>query len=259
MSEHAPIPTAGSPPAWAGRLRACTIAVCVCFYVLNLHSLQIGHHVDDGAYVSLGRSLNSGLGYVRFADPTHPPELQYPPAFALLVAGVLRVFGDDVEHLRFIPLVFSIISLLLADAFFRRRLSRDITGSLAMQPRGAEKATGGIHPVDWKLTTSALREALASRSGRPSVIVVLRDGAELDDDLRREIAARVRSDCSPRHVPDEVIAIGEVPRTLSGKALELPVKRILQGRPLDQAVSRESLANPRALDPFVDLAAHGAL
>ncbi|NLT07595.1 MAG: acetoacetate--CoA ligase, partial [Solirubrobacterales bacterium] len=96
-------------------------------------------------------------------------------------------------------------------------------------------------------------------TSRMPLFVVLRDGAELDDDLRREIAARVRSDCSPRHVPDEVIAIGEVPRTLSGKALELPVKRILQGRPLDQAVSRESLANPRALDPFVDLAAHGAL
>ena len=86
------------------------------------------------------------------------------------------------------------------------------------------------------------------------LFVVLRDGAELDDDLRREIAGRVRRQCSPRHVPDEVFQIAEVPRTLSGKALEVPVKRILMGTPAEQAASRDSLANPAALDWFVELA-----
>jgi acetoacetyl-CoA synthetase len=86
------------------------------------------------------------------------------------------------------------------------------------------------------------------------LFVVLREGAELDDDLRREIARRVRERCSPRHVPDEVFAIAEVPRTLSGKALEVPVKRILMGTPSAQAASRDSLANPSALDWFVELA-----
>ncbi len=86
------------------------------------------------------------------------------------------------------------------------------------------------------------------------LFVVLRDGAELDDDLRREIARRVRRQCSPRHVPDEVFQIAEVPRTLSGKALEVPVKRILMGTPAEQAASRDSLANPAALDWFVELA-----
>jgi acetoacetyl-CoA synthetase len=65
----------------------------------------------------------------------------------------------------------------------------------------------------------------------------------------------VRETCSPRHVPDEVFAIAEVPRTLSGKALEVPVKRILMGTPPDKAASRDSLANPAALDWFVDFAA----
>jgi acetoacetyl-CoA synthetase len=87
------------------------------------------------------------------------------------------------------------------------------------------------------------------------LFVVLREGAELDDGLRREIARRVRERCSPRHVPDEVFQIAEVPRTLSGKALEVPVKRILTGTPPDRAASRDSLANPAALDWFVDLAA----
>ena len=60
----------------------------------------------------------------------------------------------------------------------------------------------------------------------------------------REIKRRIREDCSPRHVPDEIRQIDEVPRTLSGKVLEVPVKRILMGTPADQAASRESLANP---------------
>ena len=63
----------------------------------------------------------------------------------------------------------------------------------------------------------------------------------------------MREDCSPRHVPNEVRQIAEVPRTLSGKVLEVPVKRILTGTPPEQAASRESLANPAALDYFVSL------
>ena len=86
------------------------------------------------------------------------------------------------------------------------------------------------------------------------LFVVLREGAELDEGLRKEVARRVRSQCSPRHVPDEVFQIAEVPRTLSGKALEVPVKRILMGTPPEQAASRDSLANPAALDYFVELA-----
>jgi acetoacetyl-CoA synthetase len=87
------------------------------------------------------------------------------------------------------------------------------------------------------------------------LFVVLRERAELDDELRREIARRIREQCSPRHVPDEVYAIAEVPRTLSGKVLEVPVKRILMGTPPEKAASRDSLANPGALDYFTQLAA----
>ncbi|HEX6115918.1 MAG TPA: acetoacetate--CoA ligase, partial [Solirubrobacterales bacterium] len=87
------------------------------------------------------------------------------------------------------------------------------------------------------------------------LFVVLREGAELDDELVAEIKRRIREQCSPRHVPNEVHAIAEVPRTLSGKVLEVPVKRILMGTPLDQAASRDSLANPASLDYFVELAA----
>jgi acetoacetyl-CoA synthetase len=86
------------------------------------------------------------------------------------------------------------------------------------------------------------------------LFVVLREGAELDDDLLKAIKARIREDCSPRHVPNEIVAIREIPRTLSGKVLELPVKKILQGADPEKAASRDSLANPKALDFFVEYA-----
>ena len=89
------------------------------------------------------------------------------------------------------------------------------------------------------------------------LFVVLRDGVELDDALAATIRGRVRDDCSPRHVPNEVRQIDAVPRTLSGKVLEVPVKRILSGAPAAEVVSRDSLANPEALDYFVGLAADG--
>lgn len=94
----------------------------------------------------------------------------------------------------------------------------------------------------------------AGTEGWMPLFVVLREGAEMDDELKKEIARRVRERCSPRHVPDEVFVIAEVPRTLSGKVLEVPVKRILMGADITKAVSRDSLANPEALDYFTEMA-----
>jgi acetoacetyl-CoA synthetase len=86
------------------------------------------------------------------------------------------------------------------------------------------------------------------------LFVVLREGASLSDDLAAQIRKRIRDDCSPRHAPNEIREIAEVPRTLSGKALEVPVKRILMGESPDKAAARDSLQNPAALDYFVQLA-----
>jgi acetoacetyl-CoA synthetase len=86
------------------------------------------------------------------------------------------------------------------------------------------------------------------------LFVVLGDGVTLDAALEEEIRRRIRDQCSPRHVPNAMFQIREVPRTLSGKVLEVPVKRILTGTPPEQAASRDSLANPEALDYFVELA-----
>jgi len=91
-------------------------------------------------------------------------------------------------------------------------------------------------------------------AGYMPLFVVLRDGVVLDDELVARIGNRIREDCSPRHVPDEVRQVPAIPRTLSGKVLEVPVKRILSGEPTDRALSRDSLADPEALRPFEELA-----
>ena len=85
------------------------------------------------------------------------------------------------------------------------------------------------------------------------LFTVMADGVELDEELEGRIRRRMREHCSPRHVPDRIVAVTEVPRTLSGKKLEVPVKKILMGGDPERAASRDSLANPAALDFFVEL------
>jgi len=92
-------------------------------------------------------------------------------------------------------------------------------------------------------------------AGELLLFVVPADGAEFDDALRDRIAGALASELSPRHVPDKIIAVPAIPRTLTGKKLEAPVKRILRGEPSERVASRDSLADPAALDAFVALAA----
>ena len=86
------------------------------------------------------------------------------------------------------------------------------------------------------------------------LFVVLSEGAELSDAMIERIRADLRSNCSPRHVPDRVIEVPAVPRTISGKLLEVPVKRILLGADPERVASRGSLADPSALDWFIEFA-----
>ncbi|AFQ49935.1 acetoacetate--CoA ligase [Burkholderia cepacia] len=82
----------------------------------------------------------------------------------------------------------------------------------------------------------------------------LRDGAALDDALRARIAERLRTLCSPRHVPDVMVSMAQIPYTLTGKKMEVPVRKILMGQRVDSAASRDAMANPDALDAYVAFA-----
>jgi acetoacetyl-CoA synthetase len=86
------------------------------------------------------------------------------------------------------------------------------------------------------------------------LFVVLAEDVELDDDLKNRIKRSIRENASPRHVPNEILAVPDIPRTLNGKKLEVPVKKILSGTPPEQAASKDSLSNPESLDRFAELA-----
>jgi len=87
------------------------------------------------------------------------------------------------------------------------------------------------------------------------ILFVQLDADRTLDDLRGPIVAALRSAMSPRHVPDEIVAVPGIPRNLTGKKLELPVKRILQGAPPELVASRDALAVPTSLDVYVEIAA----
>jgi acetoacetyl-CoA synthetase len=94
--------------------------------------------------------------------------------------------------------------------------------------------------------------------GELVLFVVLADGAQLDGELEARIATGLRSQLSPRHVPDMIRAVPAIPRTLTGKKLEAPVKRILRGEPVDAVASKDSLVDPAALDTFAAIAIGGS-
>ena len=100
-------------------------------------------------------------------------------------------------------------------------------------------------------------EYLGRESYMP-LFVVLRASSTLDAALRGRIAAAIRTALSPRFVPDAIFAVAEVPRTLSGKKQELPIKKLLLGQPIDKVVNRDARANPGCLDWYVAFAAQRA-
>ena len=96
--------------------------------------------------------------------------------------------------------------------------------------------------------------SLADSTGKLYLFVVLAAGAVLDEALKKRLASEVRRGLSPRHVPDEILSVAAVPRTLNGKKLEVPVKRLLLGAAAESVASRDTMLNPAALDAFARLA-----
>ena len=92
---------------------------------------------------------------------------------------------------------------------------------------------------------------MLGRAPRMPLFVVLQEGIDLDNSLEEEIRSTIRRDISPRHLPTDIVAIREVPYTLSGKKMEVPVRRILLGQPVHQAVNLGAMRNPESIDFFV--------
>jgi acetoacetyl-CoA synthetase len=86
------------------------------------------------------------------------------------------------------------------------------------------------------------------------LFITLQPGTALGPDLKEKICHSLRNECSPRHVPDEIIAVPDIPYTISGKKMEAPVKRILSGMPPDKAAGKGTMKNPGSLDFFASFA-----
>ncbi|MDQ7024668.1 MAG: acetoacetate--CoA ligase [Anaerolineae bacterium] len=95
---------------------------------------------------------------------------------------------------------------------------------------------------------------LLGRESYMPLFVVLREGHDLTDDLKAAIKQKLRQEISPRHVPNDIIAIEEVPYTLSGKKMEVPIRKILLGRDVTKAANRGAMRNPTSIDFFIDFA-----
>ena len=123
---------------------------------------------------------------------------------------------------------------------------------------GIRMGTSELYQVVESLpeVTDSLAVDLEGLEGEPymPLFVVLREGARLDENLKQKIRRQLRKEISPRHVPDEIIAVGELPYTLSGKKMELPVRRILRGQPVAKAANPGAMRNPETLRFFAEFA-----
>lgn len=93
------------------------------------------------------------------------------------------------------------------------------------------------------------------QEGRLVLFLDMAQGHALDDDLARRLRSTLRSELSPRHAPDEMHEVPGIPRTLSGKKLEVPIRKILLGAPVERAANPDSMANPDVLDSYASVAA----
>jgi acetoacetyl-CoA synthetase len=121
--------------------------------------------------------------------------------------------------------------------------------------QGLRMGTSEIYSAVERLTEIAdsLVVDLATGFGesRLFMFIVLRGDTRLDSDLRHKIGAAIKAYLSPRFVPDEIFAVPGVPRTLSGKKQEVPIKRLLEGRDATKIINRDTMMNPESLDWFI--------
>ena len=251
------------PDIWlfstSGGTDVCTAFVAGCpilpVYEGELQCRALGCRVE--AWDEEGRSLSDEVGELVVTEPmpSMPLYLWNDPTGERLRDSYFSMYPGIWRHgdwIRITPRGGAVI-YGRSDSTINRQGVRMGTSEIYRAAGSVEEVLDSL-VVDIGVPEPAHRGALGDEL-RMILFVVLRDGVTLDEQLTREIKTRIREDCSPRHVPNEVRQIEQVPRTLSGKVLEVPVKRILMGVPPEQAASVESLADPRALDYFIAMAA----
>lgn len=117
---------------------------------------------------------------------------------------------------------------------------------------GTSEIYSALERVSEVLDSLVVDIPISSEQSYMPLFVVLKEGAMLTDDVKKRIKQVIRQSCSPRHVPNEIFTVAELPKTLNGKKLEVPIKKILMGTPVEKAVNLGSLANPDTLQYFIE-------
>jgi acetoacetyl-CoA synthetase len=233
----------------SGGTDVCTAFVGACpllpVHRGELQARSLGARVE--AWDESGRPVVDQVGELVITEPmpsmpirfwNDPDGRRYHDSYFAMYPGVWR-HGDWIE-----------ITSRGTAIIYGRSDSTINRGGVRMGTSEIYRAVLSAPEVVEALVVDVPREG----EGWMPLFVVLREPGTLDEDLAAAIKRRIRDDCSPRHVPNDVFEIPDVPRTLSGKVLEVPVKRILMGTDPDRAASRDSLQNPEALDWFVRFA-----
>ncbi len=218
-------------------------SICLPVYEGEISGIALG--VDAKAFDEDGNEVVGELGELVITQPmpsmpvrfyNDPGDERYREAYFDLYPGVWRQ-GDWIR--------------------FTEHGSSVITGrsDATLNRAGVRFGTSEVYAVVEQLpeVSDSLVVHLEDDEGGPGeliLFVALADGATLDDELRAKVAGALRSQLSPRHVPDAILAVPSIPRTLTGKKLETPVKRILQGRPAAEVVNPDALADPSSIDAF---------
>jgi acetoacetyl-CoA synthetase len=223
--------SAPTTPVWAGELSAPNLGVALAAY--------------DGA----GRPVVDQVGELVVTRPmpsmplyfwNDPDGSRYRDAYFSAYPGVWR-HGDWIT----LTSHGSVIVHGRSDATLNRN--------------GVRLGSADIHDIVEHLPE--ITEALVIGAEEPDggywmpLFVVLADGTELDDSLREKISDAIRTGASPRHVPDEILAVPAIPHTKTGKKLEVPVKRLLQGAPAEQVLNPSAVDNPDLIAHFAGLGA----
>ncbi|MBT8234010.1 MAG: acetoacetate--CoA ligase [Bacteroidia bacterium] len=85
------------------------------------------------------------------------------------------------------------------------------------------------------------------------LFIVLNENENLDEDLKKKINSELRSQCSPRHVPDEIMVVEDIPYTLSGKKMEVPIKKLFMGMDVSKSMNKDAVKNPKSIDSFIKI------
>ncbi|WP_423802186.1 acetoacetate--CoA ligase [Neobacillus sp. SAB-20_R2A] len=117
---------------------------------------------------------------------------------------------------------------------------------------GTSEIYSALEKVPEVLDSLVVDLPLSAEQSYMPLFVVLKEDAVLTEDVKSRINQAIRKDCSPRHVPNEIFLVDELPKTLNGKKLEVPIKKILMGTPVEKAVNTGSLANPDTLQYFIE-------